>query len=100
MLSGVPEEQLKTRHVRIFLPAKNAMQSGTYKINRWKLEFDTRERWENPLMGWTARFVKRRSFVWHTCSISNEVANELKRHNDQIALDAFITALLDMTSES
>jgi NADH dehydrogenase (ubiquinone) Fe-S protein 4 len=54
MLSGVPEEQLKTRHVRIFLPAKNAMQSGTFKINRWKLEYDTRERWENPLMGWTS----------------------------------------------
>jgi len=57
MLSGVPEEQLKTRHVRIFLPAKNAMQSGTFKINRWKLEYDTRERWENPLMGWTSRLV-------------------------------------------
>ena len=57
MLSGVPEEQLKTRHVRIFLPSKNAMQSGTHNTTRWKLEFDTRERWEHPLMGWTSRLA-------------------------------------------
>ncbi|CAG2188969.1 NDUFS4 [Mytilus edulis] len=54
VLSGVPEEQIKTRQVRIFLPAKNAMQSGTYSQRRWKIEFDTQERWENPLMGWTS----------------------------------------------
>ena len=51
-LTGVPEEHLKTRLVRIFVPARNAMQSGSYDERRWKLEFDTRERWENPLMGW------------------------------------------------
>ncbi|XP_052100265.1 NADH dehydrogenase [ubiquinone] iron-sulfur protein 4, mitochondrial-like [Mytilus californianus] len=54
VLSGVPDEQIKTRQVRIFLPAKNAMQSGTYSQRRWKIEFDTQERWENPLMGWTS----------------------------------------------
>ncbi|XP_025077539.1 NADH dehydrogenase [ubiquinone] iron-sulfur protein 4, mitochondrial-like [Pomacea canaliculata] len=51
-LSGVPEEHIKTRTVRIFVPARNAMQSGTYGLRRWKIEFDVRERWENPLMGW------------------------------------------------
>lgn len=30
------------------------MQSGTNNINRWQIDFDTRERWENPLMGWTS----------------------------------------------
>ncbi|XP_034946923.1 NADH dehydrogenase [ubiquinone] iron-sulfur protein 4, mitochondrial [Chelonus insularis] len=50
--SGVPEEHIKTRTVRIFQPAKNAMQSGTDNINHWRIDFDTRERWENPLMGW------------------------------------------------
>eukprot|EP00745_Piridium_sociabile_P039383 TRINITY_DN7355_c0_g1_i4.p1 TRINITY_DN7355_c0_g1~~TRINITY_DN7355_c0_g1_i4.p1 ORF type:complete len:153 (-),score=30.85 TRINITY_DN7355_c0_g1_i4:2-460(-) len=53
-LSGVPEEHIKTRMVRIFVPARNAMQSGTYGMRRWKIEFDVRERWENPLMGWTS----------------------------------------------
>nr|KAG5693144.1 hypothetical protein BaRGS_025503 [Batillaria attramentaria] len=40
--------------VRIFIPARNAMQSGSYGMRRWKIEFDVRERWENPLMGWTS----------------------------------------------
>jgi len=53
-ISGVPEEHTHTRRVRIFRPAKNAMQSGTANIKRWKMEFETRERWENPLMGWTS----------------------------------------------
>ncbi|ELT93465.1 hypothetical protein CAPTEDRAFT_40375, partial [Capitella teleta] len=52
MVSGVPQEHVKERYVRIFVPAKNAMQSGTNKTKRWKMEFDNRERWENPLMGW------------------------------------------------
>lgn len=52
--SGVPEEHIKTRTVRIYCPSKNAMQSGTNNINRWQIEFETRERWENPLMGWTS----------------------------------------------
>ncbi|XP_076443594.1 NADH dehydrogenase [ubiquinone] iron-sulfur protein 4, mitochondrial-like [Babylonia areolata] len=53
-LTGVPEEHTKTRTVRIFVPARSAMQSGTYGMRRWKIEFDVRERWENPLMGWTS----------------------------------------------
>ncbi|CAO2610584.1 NADH dehydrogenase [ubiquinone] iron-sulfur protein 4, mitochondrial [Lemmus lemmus] len=50
-LTGVPEEHIKTRKVRIFVPARNNMQSGVNNTKKWKLEFDTRERWENPLMG-------------------------------------------------
>jgi len=51
-LTGVPEEHIKTRHVRIYSPARNATQSGNFGTRRWRMEFDTRERWENPLMGW------------------------------------------------
>lgn len=53
-VSGVPEEHIKTRRVRIYQPAKNAMQSGTNNTHFWQMDFDTRERWENPLMGWTS----------------------------------------------
>lgn len=53
-ISGVPDEHIKSRRVRIFVPAKNAMQSGTDSIQLWKMEFDTRDRWENPLMGWAS----------------------------------------------
>ncbi|XP_076390334.1 NADH:ubiquinone oxidoreductase subunit 18 isoform X2 [Megachile rotundata] len=54
LASGVPEEHIKTRRVRIYQPPKNAMQSGTNNINYWQIDFDTRERWENPLIGWTS----------------------------------------------
>ena len=54
VLTGVPEEQIKTRHVRIYTPTKNAMQSGTNKTKHWHIEFDTQQRWENPLMGWSS----------------------------------------------
>ncbi|KAG5895805.1 hypothetical protein JTB14_028509 [Gonioctena quinquepunctata] len=51
-ITGVPEEHVKERRVRIYEPAKNCMQSGTSNIGHWEIEFETRERWENPLMGW------------------------------------------------
>ncbi|KAF5282507.1 hypothetical protein FQA39_LY04914 [Lamprigera yunnana] len=54
LISGVPEEHIKTRRVRIFMPTKNAMQSGTDNTHHWEMEFETRERWENPLIGWTS----------------------------------------------
>uniref|UniRef100_A0A8C6P482 NADH dehydrogenase [ubiquinone] iron-sulfur protein 4, mitochondrial n=1 Tax=Nothobranchius furzeri TaxID=105023 RepID=A0A8C6P482_NOTFU len=53
-LTGVPEEHIKTRKVHIFVPAKTAMQSGINNTKKWKMDFDTRERWENPLMGWAS----------------------------------------------
>lgn len=53
-LTGVPEEHIKTRKVHIFVPAKTAMQSGSNSTKKWKMDFDTRERWENPLMGWAS----------------------------------------------
>ncbi|XP_026461505.1 NADH dehydrogenase [ubiquinone] iron-sulfur protein 4, mitochondrial-like [Ctenocephalides felis] len=53
-ISGIPEEHIKTRRVRIYKPPKNAMQSGTNNIQHWQMEFDNRQRWENPLMGWAS----------------------------------------------
>ncbi|XP_074600974.1 NADH:ubiquinone oxidoreductase subunit 18 [Brevipalpus obovatus] len=49
---GIPEEHVYERRARIFKPSKNAMQSGTANLDIWLLEFENRERWENPLMGW------------------------------------------------
>ena len=54
LLTGMPEEQTLERQVRIFKPAKNAMQSGTAGIKRWKVEWNTQQRWENNLMGWSS----------------------------------------------
>lgn len=57
-INGVPEEHVKTRRVCIHLPPKHAMQSGTDNLDHWVIDFDNRERWENPLMGWTSTYVK------------------------------------------
>lgn len=40
--------------MRIYRPAKNAMQSGTHGIKKWRIEFESRSRWENNLMGWAS----------------------------------------------
>ncbi|XP_075711030.1 NADH dehydrogenase [ubiquinone] iron-sulfur protein 4, mitochondrial [Rhinoderma darwinii] len=53
-ITGFPEEQIKTRKVHIYVPARNAMQSGVQNTKKWRLDFDARERWENPLMGWAS----------------------------------------------
>ncbi|XP_064621080.1 NADH dehydrogenase [ubiquinone] iron-sulfur protein 4, mitochondrial-like [Lineus longissimus] len=53
-INGIPEEHVKTRRARIYVPARNAMQSGTFGTRKWRVALDTRERWENPLMGWTS----------------------------------------------
>ena len=35
-LSEYPKELLSQRIARIYIPAKNSMQSGTYGMRRWK----------------------------------------------------------------
>jgi len=52
--SGVPDEHIEERRARIYKPPKNAMQSGTNDLTHWVLDFENRQRWENPTMGWTS----------------------------------------------
>jgi len=41
--------------VRIYKPARNAMQSGKGKQGQWILQFEqTEPRTQDPLMGWTS----------------------------------------------
>jgi hypothetical protein len=41
--------------VRIYQPARNAMQSGTARTKQWVLEFPAADSREiDPLMGWTS----------------------------------------------
>ncbi|KAJ3393058.1 hypothetical protein HDU92_008002 [Lobulomyces angularis] len=53
ILNGAPAEILE-KQVRIYQPAKTAMQSGRAGTKFWKLDFDVEDKWENPLMGWTS----------------------------------------------
>jgi len=52
-LSGV-SQHLAGRKVKIYKPSKHAMQSASYKTRMWKLEWDSKGTWVNPLMGWTS----------------------------------------------
>ncbi len=41
--------------VRIYQPARNAMQSGTARMRQWVLEYPQADRRDiDPLMGWTS----------------------------------------------
>ena len=40
------------KKAKIYIPNKNPMQSGTGKIDKWILEFETKDPTNNPLMGW------------------------------------------------
>lgn len=52
-VSGVPENHLR-RPVYIYSPARTASQQGSSKTGKWKINFMSTEKWENPLMGWTS----------------------------------------------
>jgi hypothetical protein len=59
VVSGAPEE-LHRRPVRIYRPAKSAMQSGLHGNLVWRIDWDVKpedNRWEHPVMYWAARYV-------------------------------------------
>ncbi|XP_015890314.2 NADH dehydrogenase [ubiquinone] iron-sulfur protein 4, mitochondrial [Ziziphus jujuba] len=53
LVSGIPEEHLH-RRVVIYSPARTASQQGSGKVGKWKINFLSTQKWENPLMGWTS----------------------------------------------
>ena len=55
--SCTPEELVVSRRVRIFKPCRNSMQSGDNETRYWQIDFDSTEKWENPLMGYVSRLV-------------------------------------------
>ncbi len=40
------------KKAKIYIPNKSPMQSGLGKINKWILEYETKDPTNNPLMGW------------------------------------------------
>ena len=40
------------KKAKIYIPNKSPMQSGLGKIDKWILEFETKDPTQNPLMGW------------------------------------------------
>ena len=62
--------------VRVFQPAKTAMQSGRANTRRWVLEFEPSVRREaDPLMGWTSSSDTRRQLRIYFDSREEAVAH-------------------------
>ena len=40
------------KKAKIYIPNKSPMQSGLGKIDKWILEYETKDPTKNPLMGW------------------------------------------------
>ena len=40
------------KKAKIYIPNKTPMQSGLGKIDKWIIEFETKDPTKNPLMGW------------------------------------------------
>ncbi|KAJ4716692.1 NADH dehydrogenase [ubiquinone] iron-sulfur protein 4, mitochondrial [Melia azedarach] len=53
MVSGIPQEHLR-RRVVIYSPARTTSQQGSGKVGKWKINFMSTQKRENPLMGWTS----------------------------------------------
>ncbi|AES90731.1 putative oxidoreductase [Medicago truncatula] len=53
LVSGIPQEHLR-RRVLIYSPARTAGQQGSGNVGRWRINFLSTQKWENPLMGWTS----------------------------------------------
>ena len=66
--------------VRIYQPAKTAMQSGKGKTQEWVLEFEPQDaRRQDPLMGWTQTGDTESSQV----RLSFETKEDAVRYADQ-----------------
>lgn len=81
-------------HVRIYKPAKTAMQSGRGNTRDWILEFEPSTRLDtDPLMGWTSSRDTRRQVTlrFHSEAEAVEYAREhgytytvLKEHTRKV----------------
>src|SRR6476661_9330108 len=61
--------------VRIFKPAKNAMQSGRAQTREWRLEYEPEQpRAIEPLMGWTSSGDMKQQITLHFDSKEEAVA--------------------------
>jgi len=64
--------------VRIFKPAKTAMQSGVGKTKEWVLESEPAPKFVDPLMGWTGS-----RDTMQQVQLSFETLDEAKAHAER-----------------
>ena len=68
------------KKAKIYIPTKNAMQSGLTKSNKWIIEFNTKNPGINPLMGWESSTdtLSELKLEFETKDLAIEYANKNK----------------------
>ena len=68
------------KKAKIYIPTKNAMQSGLSKSNKWIIEFYTKNPGINPLMGWESSTdtLSELKLEFSTKELAIEYANKNK----------------------
>ena len=68
------------KKAKIYIPTKNAMQSGLNKSNKWIIEFNTKKTGTNPLMGWESSTdtLSELKLEFRTKELAIEYANKNK----------------------
>lgn len=74
--------------VRIFKPAKTAMQSGTRKTKKWVLEYPPLDRPDpNPLMGWPQSMDTIKQARLEFDSLEEATAYAKKKELDYVVIE-------------
>ena len=68
------------KKAKIYIPTKNAMQSGLGKSDKWIIEFNTKNTGINPLMGWESSTdtLSELKLEFRTKELAIEYANKNK----------------------
>ena len=68
------------KKAKIYIPTKNAMQSGLGKSDKWIVEFNTKNTGINPLMGWESSTdtLSELKLEFSTKELAIEYANKNK----------------------
>ena len=68
------------KKAKIYIPTKNAMQSGLSKSNKWIIEFNSKNTGINPLMGWESSTdtLSELKLEFETKDLAIEYANKNK----------------------
>ena len=68
------------KKAKIYIPSKTAMQSGLGKLDKWIIEFKTKNTGVNPLMGWESSTdtLSELKLEFSTKELAIEYANKNK----------------------
>ncbi len=68
------------KKAKIYMPTKNAMQSGLVKTDKWIIEFHTKDSGIEPLMGWESSTdtLNELKLEFSTKELAIEYANKNK----------------------